>query len=518
MREARNRFTSLLSRGWWRDVAALGAGAALPLAFAPFHVAAVCVASMAVLYGVWLRASPARALWRGFLFGIGLFGVGVTWIYVSIHDFGHVAQGVSIFITVLFVVVLSLFPALAGLTARRLVSGRGSGAGDAAALLLIFPAVWVLFEWIRGWFLTGFPWLALGYSQIDTPLAGLAPVLGVYGVSLAAAWSAGAAVYVIGTGGWRRRALGLTALAGLWLVGGALGAVAWTHPTGKTLRVSLVQGDLPQDIKWLESMRGPTIDLYERLTRKHWDSDLIVWPETAIPAFLREVQSDVDTLAAKARAHHTDLLVGLVTLNRASGRYYNTLMQIGDRTAFYYKHHLVPFTEYLPMRETLGGLIKFLDVPMSNFAAGPPVQPPMEVDGEKIGVSICYEDAFGEEVIRTMPDATLLVNVSNDAWFGRSIAPPQHLQIARMRAVETGRPMLRDTNTGISAIISADGRVRAKAPQFTVDVLTADVQPMAGMTPYSRMGNAAVLVLLVAMLASTRLARRRARDSVPGLP
>lgn len=511
MADACNTLVRLLTRGWWRDVAALAAGAVLPLAFAPFHMAVLCPAAVAVLYALWLRASPARALWRGYLFGVGLFGVGVTWIYVSIHVFGHVAEALSVFITVLFVAVLSLFPALAGLTARRLLRGRG----DALALLLVFPAVWVLFEWTRGWFLTGFPWLALGYSQIDTPLVGLAPVLGVYGVSLAAAWSAGALVYVIRAGGWRRRAGWLAALAGLWLLGGGLETVAWTQPTGKTLRVSLVQGDLPQDIKWLQSMRGPTIDLYERLTRRHWGSDLIVWPETAIPAFLQEVRPEVDALAEKARAHHSDLLVGLVTLNKTSGRYYNTVMEIGDRTAFYYKHHLVPFTEYLPMRETLGGLIKFLNVPMSNFAAGPPVQPPMEVDGEKIGVSICYEDAFGEEVIRSLPDATVLVNVSNDAWFGRSIAPPQHLQIARMRAVETGRPMLRDTNTGISAVIAPDGRVRAKAPQFKVDVLTADVQPMTGMTPYARLGNAGVLVLVAAMLGSALWGRRRARRPVP---
>lgn len=496
---------------WLADTAALIAGAALPLAFAPFDAALVAAGSLVALYVVWLRASPARALWRGFLFGMGMFGVGVTWIYISIHTFGHVGEGLTLAITALFVAVLSLFPALAGFAARRLLQGWQGRDVAAPALLLVFPAMWVLFEWIRGWFLTGFPWLDLGYSQIDGPLAGLAPVGGVYGVSLAVAWSAGVLGYAALSGHWRRSTAWLTALAALWLVSAWLGTVAWTQPTGKTLRVSLIQGDLPQDIKWLESMRQPTIDLYERLTRKHWGSDLIIWPETAIPAFLQEVKPDVEALAQQARDHGSDLLVGLVVLHPDSGHYYNAVMELGERRAFYFKHHLVPFTEYLPLRDVLGGLIKFLDVPMSNFTPGPEDQPLMEVKGEKIRVSICYEDAFGAEMIRAVPAANLLVNVSNDAWFGRSIAPPQHLQIARMRALETGRPLLRDTNTGISAVISPAGKVLMKSPQFEVSTLTATIQPMQGSTPYSRVGDAAVLAALLVMLAWAAVARFRSR-------
>jgi len=492
-----------------QDALALVAGAVLPLAFAPFHLYLLSVVSPAVLYLVWLRASAARAWWRGFLFGLGMFGVGVTWIYVSIHIFGGVGVPLTVFLTVLFVVVLSLFPAAAGYAAKRVVALAGKSASDGLALLVVFPAAWVAAEWVRGWFLTGFPWLNLGYSLIDTPLSGLAPIAGVYAVSLAAAFSAGALSCLFTAQTWGRRAALAAAAAAVWLGCGLLGTVAWTTPAGKPLRVSLIQGDLSQDIKWEADMLSPTMELYERETRKHWDSDLIIWPETAIPAFLQQVEPDVDALEQEARDHDTELLVGLVVMD-AQRHYYNSVMQLGRHSGFYFKHHLVPFTEYLPFKRVLGDLIKIMDVPMSDFSAGQPRQSPLQVKGAHVAVSICFEDAFGEEIIRSLPRANVLVNVSNDAWFGDSIAPPQHLQIARMRALETGRPLLRDTNTGITAVIAPDGRLTMTAPQFKVAVLTAEIQPMGGVTPYSKAGNAPVVVtILVMLLAAGVLLRRR---------
>lgn len=505
---------------WWRDVAALLAGALLPLAFAPFDYYPLAILSLACLFAVWLHASPARAFWRGLLFGLGMFATGVTWIYISIHTYGHVPAGVAVFITVLFVVVLSLFPALAGYAGRRL----GGSLAATPALIVMFPAVWVLFEWVRGWFFTGFPWLNLGYSQSDSVLAGWAPLLGVYGLSLAVSVSAGLLCRMVlvwipasagdpGVSARKTAALCAAGIVTVWLVAGGLKTVSWTQPSGETLRVSLVQGNLPQDIKWLPRMREPTLRLYARLTRRHWDSDLIIWPETAIPDFLQRSRDYVDQLAGEARANDTELLVGLVVMNEESNRYYNSMMQLGSRTGFYHKHHLVPFTEYLPLRSALGGLVKILDVPMSNFAAGARDQSPMVVNGERVALSICYEDAFGEAVIRALPEATLLANVSNDAWFGDSIAPHQHLQIARMRAIETGRPLLRATNTGISAVIAPDGRLAATAPQFQAHVLSAAVQPMRGMTPYAVTGNAVVLAILALMVTGAGVMAFRARRS-----
>jgi len=493
-----------------QDWLALLAGALMPLAFAPFRLYPLGVVSLASFFLLKLRASPARAAWRGFLFGVGMFGVGVTWVYVSIHTFGGVGIAMTVFLTILFVSVLSLFPAAAGYVAKRLLTAVQGHNHDTLALLLISPAAWVTAEWVRGWFLTGFPWLNLGYSQIDTPLSGLAPIAGVYGVSLAAAVSAGVLCYLLVAPTWVRRGGAFAAGVALWLVCAALADVTWTAPVGKPLRVSLIQGDMSQDIKWEPDMLSPTIELYERQTRKHWDSDLIIWPETAIPAFLQQVEPEVDALDQEARKHHTELIVGLVIMD-AQQHYYNSVMQLGHNSGFYFKHHLVPFTEYLPFKRELGELIKIMDVPMSDFTPGQPYQTPLLVKGVRVAVSICYEDAFGEEIIRSLPHANVLVNVSNDAWFGRSIAPSQHLQIARMRALETGRPLLRDTNTGITAIIAPDGKVTMRAPQFQVATLTAQIQPMAGATPYSEAGNTPVVVLILTLLVAAGIVPRSRR-------
>lgn len=255
-------------------------------------------------------------------------------------------------------------------------------------------------------------------------------------------------------------------------------------------------------------MQAPTLELYLGLTERHWDSDLIVWPESAVPMFLDEARPFLDDLAGQARRHATDMLIGIVSEDPDTGRYYNSVLALGRHRALYHKRHLVPFTEYLPLKGLLGGLVDLLDVPMSDFSAGPPGQAPLAVAGQRAAISICYEDAFGEEAIDALPAATLLVNVSNDAWFGGSVAPAQHLQIARMRAIETGRPMLRATNTGLTAVIGPDGRIVSRAPQFEATVLDAVVEPRRGATPYVLWGNWAVVslesLLLVAVVVSGR--------------
>lgn len=497
------------SSRWRGDALALAAGAALPLAFAPFNLYPLAVLCAALLFATWRGVGPRRALWRGWLFGLAQFGLGVSWVYVSMHDFGGVSAALSVALTALLVVVLAVFPALAGYLAVRLTQ---RGAASTSALLLVFPAVWTLIEWVRGWFLTGFPWLNLGYSQSDAPLAGLAPLAGVYAVSLAVAASGALllAAFERGRGGFRPRYLIL--LAVLWLAAGLGGGVEWTQPEGEPLRVSLVQGNVSQDMKWQPGMLEPTVALYQELTRAHWDSDLIVWPETAMPMYYLQARPYLDALGAEARAHGTALLIGLIYMEAASDAYYNSMVSVGgehDGYQVYHKHHLVPFTEYLPLKAALAGLVDFMNVPMSDFSAGPAVQAPFKVAGQRVGMSICYEDAFGEEMIRRLPEATLLVNVSNDAWFGRSVAPFQHLQIARMRAIETGRPLLRATNTGVSALIGHRGELLGASPQFKVHVLSGEVQPRQGATPYVQVGNAAFLVLAGVMLGLGVLMVRR---------
>lgn len=479
--------------GWGGDLLALAAGGVLPLAFAPFHWALVAVLSVALLFLLWRQVAPRRALWRGWLFGVGMFGVGTSWIYVSIHLYGNASAPLAGFLTALFVVVLAGFPAAAGGLARRF-------GGGLLGLAVGFPAWWTLLEWVRDWFLTGFPWLSLGYSQLNTPLGGLAPVLGVYGVSAATALTAGLGVAALSAGRGTRRWVCVAAMGLLWAGAGGLGLVRWTHPEGAPLSVSLLQGNVPQNLKWLPQLRERILERYAGLTEAHWASRLIIWPETAIPDFYAAVRQDfLAPLARRARERGDTLLIGVPVRDSRTQRYYNAVVQLGagGPPAFYFKRHLVPFGEYVPLKAYLEGLLDVLDIPWSDFSPGAKHQPPLEVDGRQIGVSICYEDAFGAEIIRDLPAAQLLVNVSDDAWFGHSLAPYQHLEIARMRARETGRYLVRATNTGVSAIIGPRGGIRAEAPQFQVFVLSGVARFMTGATPYVRWGNTPLVVLAV---------------------
>lgn len=480
------------------DVLALLAGALLPLAFAPVSLFSLAILSPAVLFLLWSRASPRRAAWLGFLFGAGEFGVGVSWVYVAIHDFGYTGVPLAVLLTLLFVATLALYPALAGYVSAYL--SRRFKLQTVGRLLILFPAVWTFTEWFRGWFLTGFPWLSLGYSQIDSPLAGWAPLLGVYGISLVCALSAGALACVVLRG---RRAVWVGLFVGLlWLVGGLAEKIEWTRPAGDPIRVSLVQGNLPQITKWDPEAIENRLTHYAELTKEQMGKvDVVVWPENALTLFYHELKDNyLEGLEQAAKAAGTDVLLGLPVLAEDGNRYYTSLMTLGASHGFYHKRHLVPFGEYVPLESLLRGAIAFFDLPMSGFIPGPADQPLLSVAGYKAALSVCYEDAFGESVIRSLPEAALLINGSNNAWYGDSFAPHQHLQISRMRAVETGRPLLRATTNGISAIVDPKGRISARSAQFQTYVLQGEVRPMAGSTPYVRLGNSAVLLLLALMI------------------
>ena len=490
---------------WRGDLLVVLAGAVLPFAYAPAGLYPLALISPAVLF--WLWGDARRAPWRGYLFGVGFFGVGVSWVAVSMYRFGGMGAFLSALATLLFVLLLALFPAILGWTQRRFAARLAAP----VQLLLFLPAAWVALEWVRGWLLTGFPWLHLGYSQTDSPLNGLAPVLGVYGLSWVAAFSAGLLVLLWRSKG-RQRWMAFAAFVALWLPASVLTQVEWSEPAGRPITASLVQGNVPQNLKWSPEQRGPTIDLYTRLSREHWKtSDVVVWPETALPAYYHQAEEFLRSLAGEANGNGADLVLGLPVMTGPEyGVYFNSVVRVGETPQFYHKNHLVPFGEYIPMKSALGGLLDILQVPMADFSRGGEAQPLLDVAGHKTGVSICYEDAFGEEVIRGLPEAALLINVSNDAWFGDSLAPHQHLQMARMRALETARPMLRATNNGVSALIDHRGRLLAVSPQFEVFVLTGEVQPRRGATPYVLMGNFPVLLLILAALAATAFLYRRA--------
>jgi apolipoprotein N-acyltransferase len=496
----------------WVDLIAAVAGALLVLAFAPYQWRILSVLMPAVLLLLWLESTPAGAFWRGYLFGLAFFGFGVSWAFNSIHVFGDAPVVLAAAITASLVMFVALYPAFTGYLVNRYLKGS-----SAIMLVLAYPAMWALLEWVRGWLLTGFPWLTLGQAQLDWPLAGVIPVLGTIGASWACMINAGLLALVL-VGCMRERGLAVIGLALLWLVAGLLGAVSWTVPVGRPLTASLMQGNIAQDEKLSAAQRQPTIILYRKLTREHWDSDLIIWPETAVPTWYdRVAELFIQPLAKEARRHGAELLYGVFVYDPRTGDGYNSVARLGRNPAFYFKRHLVPFGEYMPLRGLLKWLEGMIVIPMSDLSSGHgrPLLWLATLDNLAVGVSICYEDAYGAEVNDALPQARLLVNVSNDAWFGDSLAPHQHLEIARLRALETGRYLLRATNTGISAVIDAKGEVVARSPQFKTDVLTAKVQPRQSVTPFSRWGNWAVVTLLALSLLAALVWTRKTKENAP---
>jgi apolipoprotein N-acyltransferase len=479
-------------------------GAACVLAFAPFEFWFVPFIGLTLLGALIERAERARrAAALGFAFGLGYFVAGVSWIYVSLHDFGGMSMPLASFATLFFCAYLSLYPAAAAAITRAVPAGAG------LRLALVFPATWALAEWARGWVFTGFPWLAIGYSQAPaSPLAGYAPVVGAYGLSLITAAGAGLLTWwapwaALRTEGWRLLRHPAPALLALGIAAGVgLKQVAWTAPVGEPLTVTLAQGNIEQDIKWRPESVRESLDAYLKLTLAS-RSRLIVLPETAMPVFQVDIpEGYLRLLAEQARRNGGDILYGVPELAPGDPpRYYNAVMSQGvSPTQTYRKVHLVPFGDYFPRWGFISWIMNALDIPMSDFSHGETGQRPLAVAGQRVAVNICYEDVFGEEIIRQLPEATLLANFTNDAWWGESIASEQHTQMSQMRSLETGRYMLRATNTGLTAIIDERGRIRASVPEFLQTALHGTAQGFSGSTPYARWGNALFLLLAAAGL------------------
>jgi len=475
---------------------AIIAGAVMPLAFAPFGFFPIAILSLAVLFYLCLENIPARSFKIGLAYGLAYFGVGISWLQISIHQFGLPVLAFSVLMTILFVLLIAVFPAFTTYATSRFFPSNNK-----KKLLLIYPALWVIFEWIRSWLFTGFPWLTVGYSQIDSPLAGLGTVTGIYGVSFAVAISAGVMVLL-----WleKRSALilSLSLLLPLWTGSFFLKNVDWTASEDDDVSVAIMQGNVAQEIKWLPEQKQITLDLYSDLSEPYWDKvNLIIWPETALPAFAHDIPEFINDLKARAETSETDIMLGLPFADPKTGKYYNSMISLGNEVNVFKKHHLVPFGEYLPLKKFLDPILQFLEIPMSDFSKGEEEKTLIKTSKYDIGISVCYEDVFGEEVIKGLPEADFLVNVSNDAWFGDSLAPHQHLEMARMRALETGRYLVRSTNTGISAIIDQKGLITHSAAQFEVATLSANIRIFSGATPYVRFGNMPIIILCFLILA-----------------
>ncbi|WP_423821330.1 apolipoprotein N-acyltransferase [Salinisphaera sp. SPP-AMP-43] len=478
--------------------------------FAPWHCYPVTLISVIGLLVLWRRAGPARGAWRGFVFGCALFGTGVSWVYVALHTYSGIAAPLAGLAVAALVGYLAIYPALAGAVAaatRRFAAPIWA--------LLIVPAAWGLSELLRGWVGTGFPWLSLGYSTVAAPLNGVAPLLGSYGLSIVLVAAAGA-LWLLYAGALIARLIALALVAVLpVLVWWVPSAAHWTQPVGPRLRVAIIQGNIDQADKWQPAHRAETLARYRDMTARS-RADLVVWPEVAIPAPAEQVVPYLKQLRRTAAQRNQTVLAGLLWPAANSRGYHNSVLALGQGRGRYDKRHLVPFGEYVPGPAWLTGHLSNMGAPVGRTVAGPVTQPLLHSHGVALGLSICFEDLFARDIARDLPMAGMLINVTNDAWFAGTPALAQHLDIARMRALESGRPLVRAANTGISALIGFDGHVYQHTAADESARLIAPMVPRRGLTPYMAYGDtplwwATSAVVMLGLLGAWGLRWRAAR-------
>jgi len=482
-------------------------GAVIPLAFAPFNTYSslfsyLIFLPLTLFLFQLLHAKTAKeAFFKGWLFGIGLFAIGVSWIYVAIHVYGAAHWSLAGTLTGLFIIFLALHYAL---MSWGLVKIRDSFSVSRNTLIVFYmPVAWVFFEWIRTWILTGFPWLLVGYPMIATPLSGYAPIIGIYGLSLLVLLLSSLFLLRIKT------IYSVSLLLIIVIMGNILEQIDWSETQGQPLTVALIQGNVNQAVKWDRQQLQKTKQLYLSLSQEQFQkNDVIVWPENAIPVFYHDLENSFyRQLTLLASNTQTELITGLPVFDDDTRKYYNAMTNLGGHQGFYYKSHLVPFGEYVPLADLLRNLLHFFNMPMSAFSAGESEQPLLEIKGNKVLVTICYEDVFAQDVIRQIPQSQFMINLSNNGWYGDSFAPHQHLEMARMRALETSRELIRSTTSGISAVIDAKGNIKQKGPQFKTAIINGDIQPRTGTTPFVFWGNYPILMVFI--LAGLVLYQRR---------
>jgi apolipoprotein N-acyltransferase len=467
---------------------AIALGALAVLGFAPYYIFPASIISVAGIAYLWLKAGTPKAAWLlGCSYGLGMYCIGIYWIYICLHTFGGMPWWFAGFATLCLCAFMAIFVGLVGYLSKKF-----------SMPWLSVPILWGLSDWVRSWIFTGFPWLTLGYSQVPhSPLAGFMPVVGVYGVSVLTALIAclltAIFVYV-----WQKSEPikvrnAITAITLLLVSGLILKAIEWTKPIGKPISVALIQGNVGQAEKWSPDTALNTMNTYFDMVNQS-KAQLIITPETALPVQRSQIGYGIATVITHTKQNNSDVIFGMVDVVETEGeqiQYYNSAVSFGTSpTQVYSKNHLVPFGEFIPLKQVFGWIYRdWLNMPLSDLSRGGQEQASMRLAGQRVGVNICYEDVFGEEIIRQLPEATMLVNISNDAWYGQSFAAHQHMQFSQARALETGRFMLRATNTGATAAIDQHGYVFAHAPHDVQTTLDVQAQGYSGATPYVRFGN-----------------------------
>ncbi len=470
----------------------IGSGALIILAFAPWSWYPVAILALASVLPGWLRNPPKQAFKLGYLFGFSYSLGSSYWIYYSLHDYGQAPMFLAALSAVLLAAILSLFFAL--LASLMSYYRRYH---ELCIYLLIFPALWIAMEWGRSILFVGFPWNLLGQALVDSPWRGILPIFGILGGSAFAVICAGSIVYF-----FKLKSRGKVVLSSFLVVflstTAALQAIEWTQATADSLKTSVIQANIPQKLKFDKPYFEKLMNRYLSLSARQTDSDLILWPETAIPIYADMLDKKITFMREQFDKNNTVLMTGIFYRDKELGKRYNSLMNINDNR-FYHKRRLVPFGEYIPMRTLFEVFSKWIIIPMSDLHSAD-MKPILNVSDYTAGVSICYEVAFADDITDSLPMADFLVNISNDSWFGDSSAPYQMLQMARVRAAENERFMVRATNTGISAIIDHRGRIVEYSELFEIGTISYDIAIRAGLTPYAQWRNIPILVLIVVSL------------------
>ncbi|MBD1572259.1 apolipoprotein N-acyltransferase [Vibrio sp. S17_S38] len=473
-----------------RPLLAAFIGALTTLAFAPFSYWPIALVSPFLLLLLLNKQSTKAGAWIAFSWGLGQFGTGINWVHVSIDTFGGMPKPASVFLMALLVSYLSIYPALFGGLLNRFFPQT-----NRRRLLIAAPILWLITDWLRGWVFTGFPWLWLGYSQIDSPLNGFAPVSGVEAITLMIWLIAGGVSYALLSKKWQY----LCIPVGIFALSYGLNKIQWVTPNPDTkTSFALIQGNIDQKQKWLPSHRWPTLMKYTDMSRENWKADIVIWPEAAIPALESDLPAFLKNLDTAARNNDTALITGVLSQDNL-GHFYNNVLTLGkddqgpynyDTAKRYSKHHLLPFGEFVPFGDLLRPIAPFFNLPMSSFQRGAFIQPNLIANGRHLLAALCYEIIFSEQVRQNVTnDTDFILTLSNDAWFGDSIGPIQHMEIARMRALELGKPLIRATNNGITAVTDYKGHITKQIPQFQTAVLNAEVTSTTGNTPYRSLGS-----------------------------